>query len=52
MSVTARNLDQQGSYTRYMLVADDEEVNIEVFVLCEYLKERLGLEFKPRGREK
>ena len=36
------------NYTKYMLVSDTEPHNIEVFVLKDYLKETLGLDFKPR----
>lgn len=36
-------------YTKYMLVSDIEPHNIEVYVLKDYLKERLGIEFRPRG---
>lgn len=44
--------DTGGSgYTRYMLVGPSERHNIEVFVMKKYLKERLGLEFKPRKKK-
>lgn len=36
-------------YTRYMLVSPRERHNIEVFVLKDYLREKLGLEFRPRS---
>jgi hypothetical protein len=51
LKITALKKDETDSYTKYMLVADDEAVNIEVFVLRDFLKERLGLEFRPRGKE-
>jgi len=37
-------------YTRYMLVSSRERHNIEVFVLKDYLREKLGIEFYPRSR--
>jgi len=40
----------QSEYTRYMLVSPRERHNIEVFVLKDYLREKLGLEFRPRTR--
>lgn len=40
----------QSEYTRYMLVSLRERHNIEVFVLKDYLREKLGLEFRPRSR--
>ncbi len=36
-------------YTKHMLVSDIEPHNIEVYVLKDYLKERLDIEFRPRG---
>jgi hypothetical protein len=36
------------NYTRYMLVSSTETHNVEVFVLKEYLKEKLNLEFRTR----
>jgi hypothetical protein len=39
---------EPGQYTKYMLVSPTERHNIEVFVLKEYLGERLGLVFGPR----
>jgi hypothetical protein len=38
-----------GTYTKYMLVSTTERHNIEVFVLKEYLREKLGIEFRPRA---
>ncbi len=38
----------KADYTKYMLVSDTEEHNIEVYVLKDFLKERCGLEFRPR----
>lgn len=36
-------------YTKYMIVSDTEDHNIEVFVLRKYLKEVLDLTFVPRA---
>lgn len=41
---------QDSDYTRYMLVSVRERHNIEVFVLRDYLREKLQLEFRPRER--
>ena len=38
-------------YTKFMLISDTEEHNIEVFVLKEFLSEQLGLDFKARTKE-
>jgi hypothetical protein len=35
-------------YTKYMLVSSTEPHNIEVFVLKDFLKQRFGIEFRPR----
>jgi Pyruvate/2-oxoacid:ferredoxin oxidoreductase gamma subunit len=35
-------------YTKYVLRSDTEEHNIEVYVLKDYLKEKCGIEFRPR----
>ena len=35
-------------YTQYWLVSQAGHLNIEVIVLKDYLKEKLGIEFKPR----
>jgi hypothetical protein len=48
MKITPPNMEEERGYTKYMLVSDTELHNIEVFVLKEFLKERLGLEFKTR----
>jgi len=45
-------ITKQGSgsaYTKYMLQSDTDERNIEVFVLKDYLRERLSFEFAPRA---
>lgn len=38
----------EGEYTRYMLVSSSERHNIEVFMLKDYLREKLGIDFRPR----
>lgn len=38
----------ESEYTKYMLVSPRERHNIEVFVLKDYLREKLGLEFRHR----
>jgi hypothetical protein len=42
-------ITRQGSETTYMLGSAAERHNIEVFVLKDCLKEKLGLEFRPRA---
>lgn len=51
LKVTAAKKDEENSYTKFMLVSDTEEHNIEVYVLKDFLKERLGLDFKTRSKE-
>jgi len=41
----------KGSTTKYMLVSDYESHNIEIFVLKDFFKEKLKLEFRPRTKE-
>jgi len=41
-------ITRDGDYTRYMLISATERHNIEVFVLKDYLRDRLNLEFRPR----
>ncbi len=41
----------KGSNTKYMLVSDYESHNIELFVLKDFFKEKLKLEFRPRTKE-
>ena len=36
-------------YTKYMLISDTEEHNIEVYVLKYFLRERCNIVFGPRG---
>ncbi|MBA7631511.1 hypothetical protein ES703_39043 [subsurface metagenome] len=40
--------ENESEYTKYMLVSPRERHNIEVFVLKDYLREKLGIEFRPR----
>lgn len=47
MKITAKDHSDPESYTKYMLVSDTETHNIEVFVLKDFLKEKLGLDFRP-----
>ena len=48
LRITAPESDGEG-YTKYMLVSPTEQQNVEVFVLKDYLAEKLGLEFRPRA---
>lgn len=49
--ITSPRVDDSLGYTKYMLVSDTSDHNVEVFVLKDFLREKLGLEFRPRGRE-
>ena len=42
---------EDSDYTHYMLVSHRMLHNIEVFVLKDYLREKLGIEFRPRTKE-
>ncbi len=48
MKITAK-AHSSDEHTKYMLISNTEEHNIEVFVLRKYLKEKLDLDFVPRG---
>lgn len=48
MKITVPGQANGNNYKKYMLVSDTEPHNIEVFVLKEFLKEKLGLHFSPR----
>lgn len=48
MKITSLKQDSTNEYTKYMLISDTEPHNIEVFVLKEFLKEKLDLDFKSR----
>jgi hypothetical protein len=51
MKITPPDKDKKAknNYTKYMLVSNTEPHNIEVFVLKDFLRERLKLDFRPRG---
>lgn len=49
MRITGRDYSTPGSYKKYMLVSSTAPHNIEVFVMKDYLKDRLDLDFRPRG---
>jgi len=49
MKITSKDSSIPGSYKKYMLVSNTSPHNIEVFVLKEYLKDKLSLDFRPRG---
>ena len=51
LRITPRPPEVADGYTKYMLVSDTEEHNIEVFVLKEFLKDKLGIDFKVRTKE-
>jgi hypothetical protein len=51
LKITARNSEDPESYTKYMLTSDTAEHNIEVFVLKDFLKEKLNLEFKAQTKK-
>lgn len=49
MKITPLNKEVESSHTKYMLVSATEPHNIEVFVLKDFLREKLKLEFRPRS---
>ena len=49
MKITSEDYSGPGSYKKYMLVSNTSPHNIEVFVLKDYLKDKLSLDFRPRG---
>ena len=49
MKITSKDYSNPGSYKKYMLVSNTSPHNIEVFVLKDYLKDKLILDFRPRG---
>ncbi len=49
MKITSKDYSVPGSYKKYMLVSNTSPHNIEVFVLKDYLKDKLGLDFRPRA---
>ena len=48
MKITPKSKGDEDSYTKYMLISDTESHNIEVYVLKDYLQEKLKCEFRPR----
>lgn len=46
LKITSKSEDNP--YTKYMLISTTEPHNIEVIVLKDYIKDKLGLEFRPR----
>ena len=51
LKITAPNSEDPESYTKYMLTSDTSEHNIEVFVLKEFLREKLKIEFKAQAKK-
>jgi len=51
MKITPADKKTENSYTKHMLVSTTEPHNIEVFVLKDFLRERLKIEFRPRSSE-
>jgi len=49
MKITPRDKKTKNSYTKYMLTTSTETHNIEVFVLKDFLRECLKIEFRPRS---
>ncbi|MEE9399320.1 MAG: hypothetical protein V3V43_00080 [Dehalococcoidales bacterium] len=48
MKITSRDYSDPDSYKKYMLVSSTQPHNIEVYVLKDYLKDKLSIEFRPR----
>ena len=51
LRITAAANDKPESYTKFMLISDTEDHNIEIFVLKEFLAEKLYMQFKSRTKE-
>jgi hypothetical protein len=51
LKITAPRADDTDSYTKFMLTSDTSEHNIEVFVLKEFLKQKLNLDFRPQAKK-
>jgi hypothetical protein len=51
LRITPRPAESANGYTKFMLVSDTEEHNIEVFVLREFLKDSMGIDFKVRTKD-
>jgi hypothetical protein len=50
MKITSPKIDKSLRYQKYMLVSDTENHKIEVFVMKEFLRDRLSCEFRPRSQ--
>jgi hypothetical protein len=51
MKITSKDYSAPDSYKKYMLISNIAPHNIEVFVLKDYLKDKLGLDFRPRSTQ-
>ena len=51
LKITAKDNSDPNSYKTYMLVSNTSPHNVEVFVLKDYLKDKLGLDFRPRAMQ-
>lgn len=51
LKITNRDFSVTDSYKKYMLVSSTAPHNIEVFVLKDYLKDKLDIEFRPRSSD-
>ncbi|QDV88975.1 Histidine kinase-, DNA gyrase B-, and HSP90-like ATPase [Phycisphaerae bacterium RAS2] len=49
--ITSPKTDAALMHTKYMLVSDTSDHNVEVFVLKEFLREKLGLDFRARAKD-
>jgi hypothetical protein len=50
MQIINKDRKDPKGYKKYTLVSRTSQHKIEVFVLKDYLKDKLGLDFRPRGR--
>ncbi|MBF0515977.1 MAG: ATP-binding protein [Nitrospirae bacterium] len=48
LKITPKAKNAEQCYSKYMLVTNTEAHNIEIFVLKDYLKEKLNCDFRPR----
>ena len=46
--ITPPGENKETAYTKYMLMSNTEAHNIEIFVLKQYLEEKLHIKFTPR----
>ena len=51
LKITNRDESLPNSYKKYMLCSYTTGHNIEVFILKDYLKDKISLQFRPRGTE-